>query len=91
MLCKCLAGTVGGEGRVGGGAVIVVTWGFWKCLLGGCTQLLGLGIPVVVVVLSLLGRGGWNGFVCMNPWRPEGFPPNPHILLPPPSGGDAEH
>lgn len=43
----------------------MVIWGFWKCLLWGCTQLLGLQITVVVVVLSLLGRGRWNGYVCM--------------------------
>lgn len=45
MLCKCLAGTVGGEGRVGGGGVIVVSWGFWKCLLGGLSIVVGTWNP----------------------------------------------
>lgn len=43
VLCKSLAGIiVGGDGQIGGGAVIVVIWGFLEVFTMGCTLLLGL-------------------------------------------------
>lgn len=37
VLCKSLAGIiVGGDGQIGGGAVIVVIWGFLEVFTMGC-------------------------------------------------------
>lgn len=69
----------------------MVIWVFWKCLLWGCTQLLGLQVTVVVTVLSLLGRGSWNG--CVNDediWRSKGFSPQSSYTTPPPAAVETQ-
>lgn len=87
VLCKSLAGIiVGGDGQIGGGAGIVVIWGFLEVFTRGLYTVVGTSSHYGGDGGVSAEQGKWE-WVCVHDedtWRSEGFSPHPHILLLPP-------